>query len=123
MCASIIFATSPKGRKLLLKVNFVILMLMTKSPKGGVLVTSNSAVSCEFQLIPHPSLYTTYASAGIASLSDVTLVQKLTLHCYKKSRLSDRIQFENDACSGKFCRRLGVRTRLEEEFHCSREKF
>jgi len=60
--------------KILLKENFVILMLVTKSPKGGVLVTSNSAVSSEFQLIPHPSLLTPYVSAGIASLSDVTSV-------------------------------------------------
>ena len=52
----------------------VILVLMTKSPKYGVVVTSNSAVSCEFLLIHHPSLLTPYASEGIASLSAITLV-------------------------------------------------
>lgn len=70
----LIFPTSPAGWKLLLKENFVILMSMTKFPKGGVLVTSNSAVSSEFQFIPHPSLLTPYASAGIAILSEVISV-------------------------------------------------
>jgi len=68
------FSYKSNSWKLLSKENFVLLMLTTKSPKGGVLVTSNSAVSCEFQLTPHPSLLTPYASAGIASLSDVTSV-------------------------------------------------
>jgi hypothetical protein len=70
----LIFPTSPTDWKLLLKEEFVIHMLMTKYPKGDELVTSKSAVSCEFQLIPHPSLLTPCASAGIESLSDVTSV-------------------------------------------------
>jgi len=53
-----IFPTNTTDWKLLLKENFVILMLMTKSAKDCVVVTSNSAVSCEFLLIHHPSLLT-----------------------------------------------------------------